>query len=137
MWGRFLYPVWGWLYDRYSRAKLLSLASLIWGSTTWLAAIAPTYPAFVVARASTGIDDSSYPGIYSLIGDYFKPSQRGKIYGLLQLTSPIGYLIGMVMALFLGRRDRLAQCLYHYGLARDRHGGGDVFWPEGSAPWTE
>jgi MFS family permease len=100
--GTLLYPVWGWLYDRYSRAKLLSLASLIWGSTTWLAAIAPTYPAFVAARASTGIDDSSYPGIYSLIGDYFKPSQRGKIYGLLQLTSPIGYLIGMVMALFLG-----------------------------------
>ena len=100
--GTFLYPVWGWLYDRFSRAKLLSLASLIWGSTTWLAAIAPTYPLFVAARASTGIDDSSYPGIYSLIGDYFKPSQRGKIYGLLQLTSPIGYLIGMVMALFLG-----------------------------------
>ncbi|NTW09406.1 MAG: MFS transporter, partial [Anaerolineaceae bacterium] len=66
--GTLLYPVWGWLYDRYSRAKLLSLASLIWGSTTWLAAIAPTYPAFVAARASTGIDDSSYPGIYSLIG---------------------------------------------------------------------
>ncbi len=100
--GTVLYPVWGWAYDRFSRAKLLSLASLIWGVTTWLGAIAPTYPLFVAARASTGIDDSSYPGLYSLVADYFKPGERGKVYGLLQLTSPIGYLIGMVMALLLG-----------------------------------
>lgn len=100
--GTILYPVWGWLYDRFSRAKLLALASAIWGSTTWLGAIAPTYPLFVAARASTGIDDSSYPGLYSLVSDYFSPSVRGRIYGLLQITSPLGYLIGMVLALMLG-----------------------------------
>ena len=27
---------------------------------------------------------------------------RGKVYGLLQLTQPLGYLIGMVVALVLG-----------------------------------
>ena len=47
----FLYPLWGYLYDRYARSKLLALASLIWGSTTWLSAIAPTYPTFLVTRA--------------------------------------------------------------------------------------
>jgi MFS family permease len=31
-----LYPIWGYLYDRFSRTKLLSLASFIWGATTWL-----------------------------------------------------------------------------------------------------
>src|SRR4030065_2391895 len=72
-------PIWGYLYDRYARAKLLALASFIWGSTTWLSAIAPTYPIFVASRASTGIDDSSYPGLYSLISDYFGPSVRGKM----------------------------------------------------------
>jgi MFS family permease len=41
-----LYPVWGYLYDRYARNKLLSLASLIWGSTTWLSAVVRTYGAF-------------------------------------------------------------------------------------------
>jgi len=99
--GAILYPVWGYLYDRYARPKLLSLASFIWGSTTWLSAIAPTYPLFVATRASTGIDDSSYPGLYSLVSDYFGPEVRGKIYGLLQLTMPIGYLLGMVLALML------------------------------------
>jgi MFS family permease len=96
--GAIFYPLWGYLYDRYSRGKLLSLASFIWGATTWLSAIAPTYNAFLVTRASTGVDDSSYPGLYSLIADYFSPEKRGKIYGLLQLTQPLGYMAGLILA---------------------------------------
>lgn len=100
--GGLLYPLWGWLNDRYNRAKLLALASLIWGSTTWLSAIVKTFPAFLVTRSSTGIDDSSYPGMMSLLADYYPPKSRGKVYGILQLTQPIGYLLGMVLALILG-----------------------------------
>ncbi|MEJ2706541.1 MAG: MFS transporter [Anaerolineales bacterium] len=100
--GAILYPIWGYLYDRYARSKLLSLASFIWGSTTWLSAIAPTYPLFLASRATTGIDDSSYPGIYSLISDYFGPNVRGKVYGLLQLTQPLGYMAGLLIATYLG-----------------------------------
>jgi MFS family permease len=99
--GTVLYPVWGYLYDRYSRSKLLALASLIWGSTTWVSALAQTFPIFRITRASTGIDDSSYPGLFSLIADYFGPNMRGKVYGLLQLTQPLGFLIGMILALLL------------------------------------
>lgn len=97
-----MYPFWGYLYDRYGRAKLLALASFIWGSTTWLSAIAPTYPSFLATRAATGIDDSSYPGLYSLISDYFGPQVRGRIYGLLQLSQPLGYMAGLVIAMALG-----------------------------------
>jgi MFS transporter, Spinster family, sphingosine-1-phosphate transporter len=99
--GAIMYPLWGYLYDRYARAKLLALASFIWGATTWLGAIAPNYGSFLAARASTGIDDSSYPGLYSLVSDYFSPQVRGKIYGLLELTAPIGYLLGMILGLML------------------------------------
>ncbi len=99
--GTVLYPIWGYLYDRFARAKLLALASLIWGATTWLSAIVRTYPAFLATRASTGIDDSAYPGLYSLVADYFGPKQRGKVYGILQLTQPIGYLLGMILALMV------------------------------------
>ena len=100
--GAVMYPVWGYLYDRFTRPKLLALASLIWGSTTWLGAIAPTYSTFLVSRASTGIDDSSYPGLYSLIADYFGPELRGRVYGLLQLSQPMGYMLGLVLATMLG-----------------------------------
>lgn len=99
--GAVFYPLWGYLYDKYARAKMLALASFLWGSTTWLSAVAPTFPFFLVTRASTGIDDSSYPGLYSLISDYFGPYMRGKIYGLLQLAQPLGYLLGMILALLL------------------------------------
>jgi MFS family permease len=99
--GTLFYPLWGYLYDRYARAKLLALASFIWGATTWLSALVRTYPQFLVTRSSTGIDDSSYPGMYSLIADYFNPKIRGKIYGLLQLAQPLGYLLGMILALMV------------------------------------
>ncbi|MEW5828854.1 MAG: MFS transporter [Chloroflexota bacterium] len=96
-----LYPLWGYLYDRYARARLLSLASFIWGATTWMNAIVRSFGGFLVTRASTGIDDSSYPGLYTLIADYFGPNLRGKIYGILQLAQPLGYLVGMVLALIV------------------------------------
>ncbi|HZD57922.1 MAG TPA: MFS transporter, partial [Anaerolineales bacterium] len=99
--GAFLYPIWGYLYDRFTRSRLLALASAIWGSTTWISAIAPTYPLFLASRASTGIDDSSYPGLYSLVSDYFGPQMRGRVYGLLQFSQPIGYLVGLLLATFL------------------------------------
>jgi MFS family permease len=99
--GTLFYPIWGYLYDRYARAKLLALASFIWGATTWLSSLVRTYPQFLVTRSSTGIDDSSYPGMYSLIADYFNPKNRGKIYGLLQLAQPLGYLLGMILALMV------------------------------------
>src|SRR5512143_3088027 len=115
--GTVLYPIWGYLYDRYARAKLLALASFIWGATTWISAIAPNYRAFLVTRASTGIDDSAYPGLYSLVADYFGPALRGKVYGLLQLAQPLGYLIGMIMARMVGpRTGGCPQACFHSGM---------------------
>ena len=99
--GTILYPIWGYLYDRFARAKLLALASLIWGATTWLSAFVRTYPQFLATRATTGIDDSSYPGLYSLVSDYFPPKVRGKVYGILQVPQPLGYLAGMILALMV------------------------------------
>ncbi len=92
-----LYPLWGYLYDRYARAKLLALASFIWGATTWLNAIVRTYTGFLITRASTGVDDSSYPGIFTLIADYFGPNLRGKVYGILLLAQPLGFLAGLIL----------------------------------------
>jgi len=50
--GTILNPIWRVLYDRYARAKLLSLASVIWESTTWLSAIVRTYGGFIITLAS-------------------------------------------------------------------------------------
>ncbi len=96
--GGLFFPIWGYLYDRFARPKILALAALIWGATTWLSAIAPTFGLFVATRASTGVDDASYPGVYSLVSDYFSPTRRGKIISVLQLTAVLGGIVGMVLA---------------------------------------
>jgi MFS family permease len=36
-----------------------------------------------------------------LVADYFGPKLRGKVYGVLQLAQPIGYLLGMILALMV------------------------------------
>jgi MFS family permease len=97
-----LFPVWGYLFDKHSRSYLIALASAIWGATTWLSAIAPTYGWFVFTRASTGIDDASYPGVYSLLADYFLPQMRGRVYSILKLAIPLGYVLGAIFAATLG-----------------------------------
>lgn len=98
------YPVWGYLYDRYARARLLAAASFLWGATTTLNALARSYGVFLVTRGSTGIDDSAYPGIYSLLSDYFGPRLRGRIFGTLQTAMPFGYMGGLLLATALGGR---------------------------------
>lgn len=102
--GAVLYPLWGYLGDRFSRARLLALASFLWGSTTWISALAPSFRSFLTSRASTGIDDSSYPALYSLAADYFPPAVRGRVYALLQAAQPLGYLGGAVAATLLADR---------------------------------
>jgi MFS family permease len=99
--GAVFYWVWGWLYDRFVRTRLLALASLIWGATTWLNALVRTFPGFIATRAATGIDDSSYPGLYNVVADYFEPQKRGKVNGIMELAMPLGYLGGMVLALMM------------------------------------
>ncbi len=94
--------MWGYLYDRFARPKLLAVAPFIWGATTWLNALAPTYPIFLATRSSTGIDDASYPGVFSLLSDYFEPRPRGKVYGHMQMSGPLGYMVGTVLATMLG-----------------------------------
>lgn len=100
--GGLLFPLWGYLFDRFSRARLLAIAASIWGATTWLSAIAPTFSWFVASRAATGIDDASVPGVYSLVADTFEPRIRGKVYATLKTSIPVGYVAGAALATVLG-----------------------------------
>ena len=139
--GTIFYPIWGYLYDRYARAKLLALASLIWGATTWLSSIVRTYPSFLLSRSSTGIDNSAYPGVYSLVGDYFAPKNARQ-----DLWHPTARPAAGVF----NRHDpgpdhcpndgwqgfwpgRLARDLFDHRSAGNWHGGFDLFWGPGRA----
>jgi len=97
-----LYPVWGYLYDRYSRKVLISLSGIIWGFTTWLNAIPKTFSEFFLTRTLTGIDDTPPSGMNSLVSDYFPPKSRGKPLGLISATAALGALIGTILGVTVG-----------------------------------
>lgn len=97
-----LYPVWGYLYDKYSRRLLESAAAAIWGITTWLNSLARVFREFFITRIATGIDDAAPPGIYSLVTDYFEPEKRGKAMGFINAAAPLGSIIGIMLAVLIG-----------------------------------
>jgi len=96
-----LYPVWGYLADRYSRRLLASAAAIIWGLTTLVNASARSFEQFFATRLFTGIDDAAPPGIRSLLFDYFEPSSRGRAIGLVSASGPLGAIIGSILSLSL------------------------------------
>ncbi|MER3396611.1 MAG: MFS transporter [Acidimicrobiia bacterium] len=99
-----LLPLWGYFGDRLSRPYVIAAASSIWGVTTAASAMAPSYRYFLVARASTGIDDGAYPAVRSLVADYVSPGKRALAYGVLSATAPLGYLLAVVLALALRKQ---------------------------------
>ncbi len=94
-------PMWGYLGDRLPRPAVISAASAIWGITTAASAVAPSYRYFLLARASTGIDDDAYPAVRSLVADYYPPRKRAAVYGILAATAPVGYLAAVLLAILL------------------------------------
>ncbi len=93
--------IWGFLFDTHSRKKLLSLAGFLWGVSSWLMGIAPTFATFNLSRAASGINRASESGIFALVGDLFKPNNRGKILGLLLLAQPLAFAFGTILPDFL------------------------------------
>lgn len=96
-----LYPVWGYLYDRYSRRLLASLAAAVWGVTSLVNALSRTFSEFFATRISTAVDDAAPPGMFSLVLDYYEPEKRAKALGILKTTAPLGAILGSVLSLSL------------------------------------
>src|ERR1043166_4871418 len=127
-----LAPVFGRLGDRYSRARLMAVAAVIWSIATGLAAWVDRWPILpppiqvnlpffgVIAlssvalglcmiRTMVGVGESSYSTITpTLIADYFPRSKRATVLGVFQAAIPmgfaLGYVLGAVLAHYFGWR---------------------------------
>jgi len=95
-------PLWGYLFDRYTRPRLVALASAIWSGTTILSTFSKNYFELLLTRSLTGIDNQATSGLMSFLGDYFPPEKRAKALGVLQAAETLGALIGMVIGLTIG-----------------------------------
>jgi ACS family hexuronate transporter-like MFS transporter len=97
-----LFPVWGFLFDKYPRAKLCAIASAIWGATTWVSALARNFVELTLTRALTGVDNAATSGFYSLLSDYYPPKKRGSAIGKVGAAMPLGTIIGTLIGAFVG-----------------------------------
>lgn len=92
-------PMWGWLSDKHSRTRILSIGCFVWAFFTILIAFTVSYVDLLIYRLLIGIGLAVIvPTAQSILADYFPPAKRGKAFGWLGLTGVIGVVFGTLFA---------------------------------------
>jgi MFS family permease len=85
----------GVLADRVPRTRMLGIAIVFWGGAMIWSATVPNFDKLLLARVFLGgVTAVAGPVVASLIGDYFVPSERGRIYSYVISGEVIGAAIG-------------------------------------------
>jgi len=93
----------GALADRTVRVRLLWMALLVCSTSMALSAIAPNYGWLLACRVGLGAGMAvSGPVVASLIGDYFSPGERGRVYGLVLAGAGTCTAVGLLVTGELG-----------------------------------
>jgi MFS family permease len=102
----------GVLADRTVRIRMLWMALLLCSAAMALSAAAPNYGWLLACRVCLGAGMAvSGPVVASLIGDYFQPLERGRVYGLVLAGEGICTALGLLVAGELGALSwRLGFC---------------------------
>jgi MFS family permease len=91
--GLFVLPM-GWLIDRVSRRRLLSISVVIWSLLTACGAVAGSFVQLFVARMGVGASEATAsPASFSLITDIFPVRQRNTAVSIYYAGAPGGQLV--------------------------------------------
>lgn len=89
----------GVLVDRTNRVRLLQIVVGVWSVAMALTAAATSFTFLLIARSMLGIlVAAAVPAVASLVGDWFRPSERGAIYGYILTGELIGAGIGFTVS---------------------------------------
>jgi len=87
------------LGDRYNRMRIVGLAIVFWGVATGLVGAAQSPLILLVARSLNGLGlGLAIPVIRSVVSDLFPPHQRGRAFGVLNMSGNLGQLFGGLYA---------------------------------------
>lgn len=87
----------GYLADRYNRTNLMALVVTSWAVLLVGTALATSFAFFFAMRVVLGAADSiDNPASGSLLGDYYPPVTRAKVFGWARLTTYAGGALGTV-----------------------------------------
>ncbi|GAA4585254.1 hypothetical protein GCM10023194_27410 [Planotetraspora phitsanulokensis] len=88
----------GVLADRVRRVRLLVASIAVWSLAMVFAGLADSYLWLLFSRLALGaVMAAAGPTLASLIGDFFHPGERGRIYGLILSGEMIGAGFGLVV----------------------------------------
>ncbi|CAD2085194.1 pantothenate transporter, putative [Plasmodium vinckei brucechwatti] len=91
-------PIWGFLSDKYSRKWMLVFGTALWGLATIFLANINDFAHIIIFRAINGLALGSIgPISQSILADAAKNESLGLSFGIVQLSSSIGRLIGGVV----------------------------------------
>ena len=91
------------LADRIVRVRLLWATLLVCSAAMALSAVSPSYGWLLVCRVALGAGVAvSGPVVASLIGDYFAPGERGRVYSLLLAGAGACTAVGLLVSGQLG-----------------------------------
>lgn len=95
--------LWGYLTDKFSRKKLLIIATLLGEIPCFLTGFAQSYHQMLFLRVLTGVGiGGTVPIAFSLLGDFFTEKTRPRAQAWYDAITTIGVLLGMIVAGFLG-----------------------------------
>jgi predicted MFS family arabinose efflux permease len=88
----------GALVDRVRRVRLLAIALVAWSATMLVSGMAVSYPMLLLSRLALGVIAAvASPGVTSLTGDFFRPGERGRIFGYVLTGELIGVALGFLV----------------------------------------
>jgi MFS family permease len=101
----------GMLTDRVRRVRLLTGSIVLWSVAMLAGALAPSFTVLVLTRVALGaVTATSGPTVASLIGDFFPPAERAKLWGLILTGELVGAGIGVA-----GSGNLAAASSWRYG----------------------
>jgi MFS family permease len=88
----------GVLADRVTRTRMLGAAIVLWGAAMLAAATVSSFGELLLARVFLGaVTAAAGPVAASLVGDWFAPSERGRIWGYITSGELVGAAIGFAV----------------------------------------
>ncbi len=91
------------LADRSNRKNILAAALIVWSGMTALCGAATGFVSLFLARLGVGVGEAGgSPPSYSIIADYFKPSERARAMGVYVTGAVIGTGGGLMVGGLLG-----------------------------------
>ncbi|MEX0719610.1 MAG: MFS transporter [Balneolaceae bacterium] len=89
----------GYFADRLSRKRIILAGLTIWSLMTLASGFASSFAFLITARFFVGVSQSALsPSAYSLLADYFKPSQRARVFSVYAS----GIFIGVGFSFLIG-----------------------------------